>query len=110
VKRTAETAKLIVRESFPRSGRLGQEEIQMPVAKRDEQPRTFAVRPTHDGGHQVHSIAGLTFQEAALTFVEHWSPPVDADHEVSVMVVDRESGEQQCFRFNLETGEAGPCA
>jgi hypothetical protein len=82
----------------------------MPLAQRDDQQRTFAVRPTHDGGHQVHSIEGLTFHEAALTFVEHWSPPVDANDEVSVVVVDRDSGEQRCFRFNLDTGEAGPCA
>lgn len=82
----------------------------MPLAKPDEQPRSFAVRPSGDDGHQVHSIEGLTFQEAALTFVEHWFPPTGADDAISVVVVDQESGQQQCFRIDLDSGDAAPCA
>lgn len=81
----------------------------MTLAKSADETRSFAVRPNPDGGHQVHSIEGLTAEEAALTFVEHWFPPTDAGDEVAVVVVDKESGRRECFRIDLGSGAAAPC-
>jgi hypothetical protein len=81
----------------------------MPQAKPDEETRNFAVRASHDDRRQVHAIEGLTAQEAALTFVEHWFP-ADPGDQVSVVVVDNDSGRQECFRIDLDSGDAAPCA
>ena len=46
---------------------------------------------------------------AAITFVEMWRPPVDADNEVSVIGRETESGVELCYRIDLDGGDAMPC-
>ncbi len=71
--------------------------------------RRFCAHAAHDGppGRRIIEEAG--FEAAALAFVETWHPPADMRGEVSVIVTDQDSGKQQCFRIDLETGEAGAC-
>lgn len=69
--------------------------------------RRYAAYDNADARHHAHTIPEADgFLDAAVTFVERWAS--DAD-EVSVTVVDCETGEQQCFRIDLADGEAAPC-
>ena len=72
--------------------------------------RRFLVHAAHEGRHRGHAVEGASFEDAAVAFVEAWSPEVDAEGEVSVVVVDPEDGRTCCFRIDSETGETGPCA
>jgi Family of unknown function (DUF5961) len=71
--------------------------------------RTFCVFSAHDGRKSGHDVEGRSYEDAALTFVESWHPAIDADGEVSVIVRDAESGREECFRIDVEHGEAAPC-
>ena len=71
--------------------------------------RRFSVHPANEGHRHSHVVEGRSFEDAAMAFVEIWRPPVDADGDVAVIVLDTESGVQQCFRIDVENGEAGPC-
>ena len=74
----------------------------------DAQTRRFDVRPRDASGHG-HSVEARSFEAAAMAFVEDWSPPVDADGDVSVIVRDAEDGHEQCFTVDLDSGQAGAC-
>ena len=50
-----------------------------------------------------------SFEEAAVAFAERWSPPVDADGDIALIVRDREDGREICLRLDLDSGEAQPC-
>jgi hypothetical protein len=80
----------------------------MPQPDNDE-TRRFAVHAAHEGAHHDRRVEGRSFEDAALAFVENWHPAVDAEGEVSVIVLDCETGHRQCFRIDMETGEAGAC-
>ena len=71
--------------------------------------RQFCVRGVAGTAARAHLVEGVSFEDAALHFVEDHHPVAHADDEVSLYVEDVESGEQQCFRIDLETGEAAPC-
>lgn len=66
----------------------------------------------HDRGS--HRQAGCmirdaaSFHDAALAFAERQAAPAD-DGEISVIVKDFETGEEQCFVVHLDNGEADPC-
>lgn len=56
---------------------------------------------------KVHPVPGAEgFLDAAVIFAE--SLACD-NGELAVTVVDRETGEQHCFRIDLDSGEAGAC-
>ncbi len=71
--------------------------------------RRFCVQGASEGGGRAHVIEGVSFEDAALHFVGDHHPAPDADDEVSLYVEDLETGERQCFRIDLETGETAPC-
>jgi hypothetical protein len=69
--------------------------------------RRFSAHCTDESRVHAHSVPEATgFLDAAVTFAERWSSGVG---EVSVTVTDCDTGEQQCFRIDLEAGEARPC-
>ena len=70
--------------------------------------RRFSVHATEEAPSRAHLITGLSFEDAALHFVEDRHPQADGD-EMSLLVEDCETGERQCFRIDLQTGETGPC-
>lgn len=72
--------------------------------------RRFCVHGLAGPASRAHIVRGRSFEDAALRFVGDHHPLADADREVSLYVEDLETGERQCFRIDLETGDAGPCA
>jgi hypothetical protein len=70
----------------------------------------FVAHARGEPRHSEHVVPeAASFEDAALRFTEHWSPAPDADGEVSVIVTDYATGEQQCFVVDLDAGEAEPC-
>lgn len=71
--------------------------------------RRFCVRGVAETASRAHIVAAVTFEDAALNFVEDHHPIAEADDEVSLYVEDLETGERQCFRIDLDTGDTAPC-
>ncbi len=71
--------------------------------------RRFSVHSADDAPSRALLVQGASFEDAALQFVEDAHPPADAGDQVSLLVEDCGSGERQCFRIDLVTGEAAPC-
>jgi hypothetical protein len=70
----------------------------------------FAAYAAHDGPRHCHAAPhAASFEEAALEFTEVWHPPADAQGDVRVIVVDRDTGREQCFTVDLGSGDAEPC-
>ena len=67
---------------------------------------SFSVHSVDEAPSRSKRVVGASFQDAALTFLEDNHP---AEPEVSLMVEDCETGERQCFRIDLTTGETAPC-
>jgi hypothetical protein len=70
--------------------------------------RSFSVHGRQDAPSRGRRVEGISFQDAALAFVEAYAAE-DEGGEVSLMVEDCETGERQCFRIDLATGDAAPC-
>lgn len=71
--------------------------------------RRFSVHGAAEAPSRAHLVEGSNFVDAALHFVENWHPAANDDDEVSLIVEDCETGERQCFRVDLESGETAPC-
>jgi hypothetical protein len=68
--------------------------------------RRFSVHGVEDAPSRALILEGLSFEDAALHYLEDRHV---ADDEVSLLVEDCLTGERQCFRIDLETGETAPC-
>ena len=73
------------------------------------QSRSFSVHAADEAPSRSHKVEGTSHMDAALQFVEEQHPPADLFGEAAVMVEDCETGERQCFRIDLGSGEAAPC-
>lgn len=71
--------------------------------------RRFSVHAAAEAPSRAHMVEGLNFEDAALHFLEDAHPEPDHDDEVQLFVEDCETGERQCFRIDLQTGETAPC-
>ncbi len=73
--------------------------------------RRFRVHARHMDGHHARMIEEVSFEAAAVAFLEHFDAqaPVADDHRVGVVVRDVETGHEHCFRVDLESGETIPC-
>ncbi len=71
--------------------------------------RRFTVRALHEDARQEHALIGDSFEDAALLFLGAWSPALDADGEVTVMVTDCETGHRQCLRVDVRSGAVAAC-
>lgn len=71
--------------------------------------RRFAVHGVEEAPGRAHLVDGTSFEDAALQFVEDVHPAATADDEVSLIVEDCDTGERQCFRVDLASGETAPC-
>ena len=71
--------------------------------------RTYRVHARGADHNHGHAVDAVSFEDAAVAFVELWHPPLDADNEVSVIVREADSGVEHCFRIDLDSGEAAPC-
>ena len=70
--------------------------------------RRCSVNGVEDAPSRAHLVDGVSFEDAALHYLEdrHIEAP---DDEVSLLVEDCATGERQCFRVDLSTGETAPC-
>jgi hypothetical protein len=71
--------------------------------------RQFSVHACREARDRAHLLEGVSFEDAALRFVEVFHPAAGADHEIELIVEDCASGERQCFRIDVDTGESVPC-
>ena len=81
----------------------------MSIAAEARLVRRFSVHDVDEAPSRSELVEGLTFEDAALAFVEARHLEPDREPFVSLMVEDCESGERQCFEVDLESGEAGSC-
>ena len=82
----------------------------MPAAaQHTDSQRKFSVHSLTEAPSHSKLIDGSDFQDAALHFLEDHHPAATADDEVSLIVEDCATGDRQCFRIDLATGEAAPC-
>jgi uncharacterized protein DUF5961 len=70
--------------------------------------RRFSVHGIEDPPLPVRLVEGVSFEDAALHYLEDRHLAA-VDEEVSLLVEDCDTGEQQCFRVDLATGETAPC-
>jgi len=70
----------------------------------------YSAYAAHDAARHCHATSeAASFEEAALDFVDRWHPAADADGEVTVIVLDRQTGREQCFTVDIGAGAAEPC-
>jgi hypothetical protein len=76
-----------------------------------QHPRNFKVHARHLDGHQARVLEEVSFEAAAIAYVEDFdlTAPVSDDHQVSIVVQDVETGHQHCFKIDLDSGDASPC-
>jgi hypothetical protein len=71
--------------------------------------RRFSVHSLDEAPSHAHLVDGADAQDAALHFLEAHHPAAGLDDEVALIVEDCETGDRQCFRIDLTTGETAPC-
>lgn len=81
----------------------------MPDASDASPQRRFSVHGVEDAPSRGHLVEGVSFEDAALHYVEDRHIEAAADEAVSLFVEDCDTGERQCFRIDLATGETAPC-
>jgi hypothetical protein len=81
----------------------------MPAAVESTLQRRFSVHGVAEAPACAHIVEGVSFEDAALHFLEEKHATPEVDEEVSLFVEDCETGERQCFRIDLATGETAPC-
>lgn len=79
----------------------------MPAAASPHPDRVFSVHGVDEAPSRGQRVDAESFADAALAFLE--THHVDDEAEVALMVEDCETGERQCFRIDLATGETAPC-
>lgn len=78
------------------------------IAAKTTAQRRFSVHGLGEAPSRAYLVDGVSFEDAALLYIERQHPQEDGD-EAALLVEDCETGERQCFRIDLESGEAGPC-
>ncbi|HEX4199218.1 MAG TPA: DUF5961 family protein [Caulobacteraceae bacterium] len=69
--------------------------------------RRFSVHGRHEERHHAKLVMEHSFEAAAVAYLEN--AHASGEPEISVIVLDVESGHQHCFRIDVETGETTPC-
>jgi len=71
--------------------------------------RNFRVHARHVDAHHARMVKEASFEAAAVAYVEDFHPPIADGSDFSVIVRDIASGDEHCFRIDLETGDTAPC-
>lgn len=74
----------------------------------DASVRRFSVHGVDEAPSRGRQLQAASFEAAALGFVDAHAAEGEGD-EIALMVEDCETGERQCFRIDLASGEAEPC-
>lgn len=72
--------------------------------------RPFRVHARHVDSHHARVLDEASFEAAALAYVEDFHPPMTDAREISVIVRELDTGHERCFRIDLDSGDAAPCA
>jgi hypothetical protein len=70
--------------------------------------RRFSVHARHVDAHYARTLTERSFEAAAIAYVEDLHD-VGAEHEISVIVRELDSGHEHCFRIDLDSGETSSC-
>ena len=71
--------------------------------------REFVVHAHHLGRHAARRVREVSFEAAAVAYIETWAES-PADAQVVVLAVrDLDDGRQHCFHIDFESGVLGPC-
>lgn len=70
--------------------------------------RRFSVHARHIDAHHARTLEEKSFEAAAVAYVEDLHD-VGAEHEISVIVRELDSGHEHCFRIDLDSGETAAC-
>jgi hypothetical protein len=71
--------------------------------------RTFRVHARHVDAHHARTLEEPSFEAAAVAYVEDLHDLPGDGEEISVIVLEVESGHEHCFRVDLGSGETSPC-
>ena len=69
----------------------------------------YRVHARHVDAHHARTLEERSFEAAAVAYVEDLHD-VGAEHEISVIVHELDSGHEHCFRIDLDTGDAAACS
>ncbi|HEY2051118.1 MAG TPA: DUF5961 family protein [Caulobacteraceae bacterium] len=72
--------------------------------------RNFRVHSRHQTRAHARILAEVSFEAAAVAFVEHFAPAPDEGTEIAIHVLELDTGVEHCFRIDLETGATAPCS
>jgi hypothetical protein len=73
------------------------------------QTRLFRVHARrHDAPH-AHLVTEVSFEAAAVAWLEGWPGEIGVEATVSIVVRDVDSGSEHCFGIDLDTGVVAPC-
>jgi hypothetical protein len=75
----------------------------------DAQTRLFRVYTRHLDTPHAHVVTEVSFEAAAVAYLEAWADEATEDGTASVIVRDLASGHEHCFRLDLVTGATAPC-
>jgi hypothetical protein len=75
-----------------------------------EETRQFSVHARHTDSHHARVLEEKSFEAAAVAYVEDFHPQLTDEHEISVVVREVGTGQEHCFRIELESGETSPCS
>jgi hypothetical protein len=69
----------------------------------------YTVRAPHLHGHHARTLEEPTPEAAAVAYAEDFAHGPDDEDVLTLIVRDVETGREQCFRVDTETGETAPC-
>lgn len=70
--------------------------------------RRYSVHARHVDAHHARTLEERSFEAAAVAYVEDLHD-LGAEHQISIIVREEDSGHEHCFRIDLDTGETQPC-
>lgn len=71
--------------------------------------RRFSVHARHIDHHHARQLDEVSFEAAAVAYVEDLHPTVAEDDQMRVIVREVGTGHEHCFTIDLETGATSPC-
>lgn len=75
----------------------------------DAQTRQFRVHARHLEVPHAHLVTEVSFEAAAVAWLEGWPGEIGGEATIRVIVHDLESGFEHCFGIDLDTGAVAPC-
>jgi hypothetical protein len=72
-------------------------------------PQRYVVHAAGEGPEHRQVVLSRSFEAAAVDYLEHADPPCDAAGGISIVVVEDETGQERCFRIELNDGHLHAC-